>query len=146
MCQFYIQFLYRFYNTKLILIRFSYSLFNGISKFRTCQDAEIVSHWCTCQQSKPIESNNIKVVSAAKFAVNNMNLQLKGYAQCATLVLDDIISARILTHDSEHITNEKSIKDYTITLRTIPGDGVFEVSTFFVAIKLRFSSLYSFIQ
>ncbi|XP_050306876.1 uncharacterized protein LOC126743706 isoform X2 [Anthonomus grandis grandis] len=105
-----------------------YSLFDEIPKQRTCEDAEIVSHWCTCQQSVAIETDNKIVVSAAKFAVDHINSQLKGYGDCAILDLANITQARVLTYDAEHITSKESVKDYTITLNTTPGDAIFEVT------------------
>ncbi|XP_044266992.1 uncharacterized protein LOC123012869 isoform X2 [Tribolium madens] len=104
-----------------------YSLFNEISPKRTCESAEIASHWCTCQQSAEIEKNNSLVVEAATFAVEYMNLQLEGYAQCANLTLESITDARLMTH-GEHITNGDEVKDYMIIFETVPGNGVFEVT------------------
>ncbi|XP_066260686.1 uncharacterized protein [Euwallacea similis] len=105
-----------------------YSLFNEIPKNRTCQDAEIVSHWCTCQESKEIDVNNKKVISAAHFAVDQINVQLQGYAQCAVLELANIERARIMSYNDEHITNSNAFKDYILVLTTVPGDAKFEVT------------------
>ncbi|EFA03493.1 uncharacterized protein LOC662511 isoform X2 [Tribolium castaneum] len=104
-----------------------YSLFNEISPKRTCESAQIASHWCTCQQSIEIERNNSLVVEAANYAVDYMNFQLEGYAQCSNLTLESINDARIMTHE-EHITNGNEVKDYMIIIETVPGNGVFEVT------------------
>lgn len=105
-----------------------YSLFNEIPSNRTCEDAAIDSHWCTCQQSVEVMPNDTIAVAAAEFAVNNINSLLEGYAQCATLGLDSILNARVLYYDAKHFTDKKSVKDYTITLKTMPGEAVFEVT------------------
>lgn len=68
------------------------------------------------------------MVKAANFAVVTINRLLEGYAQCADLALEKIISARLMAYDSKHITKKKAVKDYRLTLRTVPGGGVFEVS------------------
>jgi hypothetical protein len=104
-----------------------YSLFNEISQKRTCESADIASHWCTCQQSMEIEKNNTMVVEGATFAVDYMNQQLDGYAQCSNLTLNIITDARIMSH-GDHILNGNDVKDYTIVLQTVPGEGIFEVT------------------
>ncbi|CAH1133732.1 unnamed protein product [Ceutorhynchus assimilis] len=114
-----------------------YSLFSNIPKTRTCKDAEIPSHWCTCQQSAAISTNDSEVISAAKFAVYHINSQLAGYAQCAILDLDDIINARVTVYKEDHITNKRSTKDYMLTLQTKPGDGIFEVTVRSRALKKK---------
>lgn len=110
---------------------FSYSLFSYIPPNRTCQDADIESHWCTCQESHPISPNDTIVKAASQFAVNFINLQLEGYAPCALLRLYTIQRARVMTYQTEHITDEKSFKDYIITFTTIPGNATFEVIELF---------------
>lgn len=105
------------------------SLFGTISSKRTCEDAGISPHWCTCQQTSPVDKTDKTVLAAANFTVAHINKLLKGYAQCANLTLDAIFDARLLTH-SDHIAEGKddNIVDYTITFRTQPGGGVFEVT------------------
>lgn len=104
-----------------------YSLFKEISPKRTCEDADIASHWCTCQQSLEVPMNSPIVVEAANFAVDYINQELEGYAQCANLSLDEISNARLMTH-VDHIKGKNKIEDYMITLRTLPGEGIFEVT------------------
>ncbi|CAG9825535.1 unnamed protein product [Phaedon cochleariae] len=114
------------------------SFFRSISKNRTCEEAGIASHWCTCQQSVEVDANATNVLEAAAFAVGNMNQQLKGYAQCAILNLDAVLSARLMTH-TEEITGEHKIQDYMLTLRTLPGAGVFEVTVRYMEEKNTYS-------
>ncbi|XP_066157418.1 uncharacterized protein [Euwallacea fornicatus] len=105
-----------------------YSLFNEVPKNRTCEDAEIESHWCTCQESKEIAVDDKKVEVLARFAVDQINGQLEGYAQCAQLELANIERARVMSSDDQHITNSNSLKDYILVLSTVPGDAKFEVT------------------
>jgi hypothetical protein len=74
-----------------------------------------------------IEKNNTMVVEGATFAVDYMNQQLDGYAQCSNLTLNNITDARIMSH-GDHILNGNDVKDYTIVLQTVPGEGIFEVT------------------
>lgn len=103
-----------------------YSLFDQIPSSRTCQDAGIASHWCTCQQSVPIEVQNSIVVEGAAFLMQDINQKLVGYAGCAKLTLDVIFSAHKQTHIETIATADYGTEDCTITFRTQPGGGVFE--------------------
>lgn len=104
------------------------SLFRTISSKRTCEDAGILPHWCTCQQTSAVEKTNSIVLAAANFTVAHMNKLLEGYALCANLTLDAILDARLLTHSESIAEGKDKIVDYTITFRTQPGGGVFEVT------------------
>ncbi|XP_030753812.1 uncharacterized protein LOC115880669 isoform X3 [Sitophilus oryzae] len=106
----------------------SYSLFDEVPANRTCESAEISAHWCTCQQSVDVNVSDASVIEAAQFAVGYMNDQLRGYAQCVKLTLDDILNARLLYHTEKEIEKGNDLKDYTVTIRTTPGEGVFEAT------------------
>ncbi|KAJ8945450.1 hypothetical protein NQ314_009202 [Rhamnusium bicolor] len=105
-----------------------YSFFSEIPSKRTCEDAAIESHWCTCQQSLEIDQNSTVVVEVADYAVEYINFELEGYAQCANLSLEEVLNARLMTHSNNSIVAENTIKDYMLTIRTSPGDGIFEVT------------------
>ncbi|KAF7266291.1 hypothetical protein GWI33_020323 [Rhynchophorus ferrugineus] len=109
-----------------------YSLFSEIPANRTCEDAAITSHWCTCQQSVEVPINNTQVIEAATFTVSHINGLLKGYAECAPLKLDNIQTARLLYHEGEHIKNSEDLKDFTIVFGTIPSNAIFEATVRFV--------------
>lgn len=119
-----------------------YSLFKEISPKRTCEDADIASHWCTCQQSFEVSNNSPIVVDAANYAVEYINLELEGYAQCANLSLNAILNARLMTH-VDHIEGKNRIEDYMITLRTLPGEGIFEVTVRFSTIGNKYEVMGS---
>ncbi|CAG9853694.1 unnamed protein product [Phyllotreta striolata] len=100
------------------------SFFRRIDKNRTCEDAAITSHWCTCQQSEQINIT-YTVTEAARSVVSNINYMLRGYAQCAELALDEVINARIMR---PQMTGDYKIFDYMLTLRTSPNQAVFEAT------------------
>lgn len=108
------------------------SLFKEISDARNCDTAAIKSHWCTCQQSKKIETSSAVVKAAAQFSVGYINDELKGYAQCATLTIDNILNARMMMHDGDIEEGDNTIQDYMLTVRTLPGGAVFEVTVRYV--------------
>lgn len=103
------------------------SLFKEVSPHRTCAEAGIESHWCTCQQSVEIPTNNSRVEKAAKAAFDHINGLLKGYAQCAHLTLNKILDARLMTQTS-HINGSNMLSDYMLTLNASPSEAVFEVT------------------
>ncbi|CAH1109102.1 unnamed protein product [Psylliodes chrysocephalus] len=100
------------------------SFFRKISKNRTCEDASIASHWCTCQQSQEVNITS-KVLDAAHSAINNINVQLSGYAQCAELSLEEVLNARLMR---PQIPGSNKISDYMLTLSTLPSKAIFEVT------------------
>lgn len=104
-----------------------FNLFKPITKERTCESAEIAAHWCTCQKSVPISSNDSEVKKVAKFAVRYINKMLELYPNCMELDLDEILDARIMTHEDEILHGHKAV-DYTIIIRTNPGDALFETT------------------
>nr|XP_023013042.1 uncharacterized protein LOC111503061 [Leptinotarsa decemlineata] len=104
------------------------SLFRSIRENRTCGEAGIVPHWCTCQRSTEIGVDMPEVLKAASFAVENMNQQLVGYAQCSRLRLDLVLNARLMTYDGKITEDDDKTEDYMLTVRTLPGEGVFEVT------------------
>ncbi|KAF5293097.1 hypothetical protein FQA39_LY13707 [Lamprigera yunnana] len=100
--------------------RRAYSLFEPIPNNRTCKSADIDSHWCTCQGSKPISLNDSFVIEGSKYVVKYLNSLLEGYRQCAKLTLSDISSARLHSSESQLQGNHYSL-DYTLVFKTTPG-------------------------
>ncbi|KAF5298404.1 hypothetical protein FQR65_LT01182 [Abscondita terminalis] len=104
-----------------------YSLFEPIPTNRTCLNAGIAPHWCTCQSSTDIKRNSDIVVEVVNFSIDYINTKLKGYAECAKLKLLDVLSAREHAPVDVLLEPKHSI-DYTIVFKTLPGEGVFEAT------------------
>lgn len=109
------------------------SLFNTIAKNRTCDEASIEEHWCTCQQSEKISVHDKEVIHIADYLITVLNNKLKIHTDCAKLVKDKITGAR-LRAPTKHLkaSKEYDIFDYTVSVRTEPGSGVFEGTVRFV--------------
>lgn len=105
-----------------------YSLFGRIPSNRTCEDAAIPSHFCTCQQSAPVDGNETVVREAAGFAVDYMNALLEGWKVCANLTLSRVVRARVLRQNEKVVERFREYEDYMVTLETAPGGGLFEVT------------------
>lgn len=103
------------------------SLFKKIPTQRTCQDAGISAHWCTCQEITKVEIN-AEINKYAEFAVSYVNEMLHGYAACATLKLNKTVNAQKLHHKGDISEGSGLFEDYLISFMTVPGGGAFEAT------------------
>ncbi|XP_067625153.1 uncharacterized protein [Eurosta solidaginis] len=104
------------------------SLFLPVPETRTCENAGIPSHWCTCYQRTEMPTNDLRVQEAARYIVKLINEQIKNYPQCRVLYLNSIQKAVLAApHHSivKDISNDYGI-DITLRLQTKPGLAVFE--------------------
>ncbi|XP_078578347.1 uncharacterized protein LOC144863206 [Branchiostoma floridae x Branchiostoma japonicum] len=123
------------------------SLFQEIPLNRTCEDASIADHWCTCLLSVPVNKKNKLLRQAAGFAVSHMNrLTAKHRKLCTKLFLKNITHAEVIKPNrnlllfggSDPLSREalfdngKNLTvpflDFRITLETGPNGGAYEVS------------------
>lgn len=105
----------------------AHSLFQPIPENRSCDDAFIEEHWCTCESSleADIKSNTVKQV--ANFLVSYVNKLLKPVSQkCAHLTLNKISDARLWQPPTQHEGHSADDSIYTIVIHTKPGGAVFE--------------------
>ncbi|KAJ4441721.1 hypothetical protein ANN_11579 [Periplaneta americana] len=104
------------------------SLFLPIHKSRTCNEAGIVPHWCTCQRSKVIPVGDAIIKNMSLILVEHLNALLKPYGECSQLQLAEIRSANV-QYPLEHLytkTKDGGLKDYVIVIQTKPGDALLE--------------------
>ncbi|XP_023235860.1 uncharacterized protein LOC111635199 [Centruroides sculpturatus] len=122
------------------------SLLKEVPSKRSCEDAAIKPHWCTCQIHIPIPVNDIGVISAANALVDTLNEWTSSYSdKCLNLTLSSIVGAHLGSandqvlrfdhheHDviNSHVVYGKKIVgpvDYLITVSTIPGNALFEAT------------------
>lgn len=104
------------------------SLFEEIDKERSCEDAGIERHCCSCFDCLPIPSTHIIALKAAKFTVNEIWERIKlahiKRNRCARFKLEKIISACIWDHN--YSTHEKP-SYILLTFKTIP-EAVFQAT------------------
>ena len=106
------------------------SLFLPVHKSRTCAEAGIDAHWCTCQRSKPVPVEDDRIKSLSLMLVEHLNSLLKPYGVCSQLQLAEVKSASV-EYPLEHLYNEtkdQGLKDYVLMIRTTPGDALFEAT------------------
>lgn len=98
------------------------SLFSLVPENRSCQMAGIPSHWCVCKRGFQVYTFSTAVIKIANFIVSYLNNLLVDHKECAQLKLKQINLA-LLWKEKKH---SKYLKEYTITLETIPGDAIFQ--------------------
>lgn len=123
------------------------SLFSEVPGDRSCQDASILPHWCTCMQHIPVNISDMIVEKIALSLVNRINkMTHKVRQKCAFLQLKTIKDAtkmiaaeKILrfwksVNDVNHkqvyynVDRVDAIVDYQLTLETTPGGAQFEIT------------------
>ncbi|GBL82203.1 hypothetical protein AVEN_252393-1 [Araneus ventricosus] len=103
------------------------SLLTEISPERTCADAMIAKHWCTCQTHRIVSTDDSNVRQAALAVVRKLNRLLKPYFRlCAPLKLSQVLDARLVQPNESLV--EVLTKDYLITLLVIPSGAIFEAT------------------
>lgn len=75
------------------------SLFRKIDENRSCKDAGINQHWCTCTDYNPINTKNTTVLRAARFILQKLE-EVKATRgseskRCAKMILKRVISSSI---------------------------------------------------
>ncbi|XP_049802996.1 uncharacterized protein LOC126237173 isoform X4 [Schistocerca nitens] len=108
------------------------SLFTELPAARTCASAGVEPHWCTCQESRPVSTDSQEAVRAATFVVTQLNLLLGSHRECARLTLAEVRDARLLVARKSQLDGADGAHaapvDVLVTLRTSPGDAVFEAT------------------
>lgn len=106
----------------------SQSLFTEIPWNRSCNDASINPHWCTCTQYKQYDSNEEIVAEAVSYVLETLNSELANFTRtdplCAELKVNKISSTRRAVYHGDN----NPYDDYIIVFETIPGNGWFEAT------------------
>ncbi|KAK7580106.1 hypothetical protein V9T40_000735 [Parthenolecanium corni] len=109
------------------------SLFNPVPHNRSCDDAGITSHWCTCSVADSSESvSDPHVVAAAHVAIGSINEllqksvdQIKNDSSCAILSFSKVMSVRTKVGGGFAIFRRR---EHIIVFETEPSKAVFEVT------------------
>ncbi|KAG8188755.1 hypothetical protein JTE90_012226 [Oedothorax gibbosus] len=106
------------------------SLFEEVPPSRTCSDAAITPHWCTCQVSKPISKEAPIVRKASETVIKTINKRTNAYKSCATLFLNEIMDARVTGTGRKSLNNQMddkmSSRNYLIVISVEPSKAIFE--------------------
>lgn len=105
----------------------SISLFLPIPGNRTCQAAGIDDHWCTCHINSKLQKASVESSEASEYLVGHLNYLLRGYRQCATLTLKEVLEVTELLSGTPG-EGEVGWREFMVVIRTMPGGGVFEAT------------------
>jgi hypothetical protein len=106
------------------------SLFLPVHKSRTCLEAGIDPHWCTCLLREPVSVTDATIKNMSLVLVEHLNSLLKPYGVCSKLQLREVKYA-YLQSPPEHFnkgTINQGLKDYVLVIRTTPGDALIEAT------------------
>ncbi|XP_066995599.1 uncharacterized protein [Anabrus simplex] len=108
------------------------SLFSEVIEDRSCEDAGIAPHWCTCTQYETLSVKSETVQAAARYVLTEIQMKLKKAGNssdeaklCAELQMSRVIKARSKIHGDKKAADHD---DYVIMFETLPGEGLFEAT------------------
>ncbi|XP_014666826.1 PREDICTED: uncharacterized protein LOC106808578 [Priapulus caudatus] len=126
------------------------SLLRAIPATRTCADAGIEPHWCTCQDHRPLSRDDPRALNAARYLVFAINNALAAHRRsCAWLSLRRIadamigeetrasLTARVVRSERDDSEQHVAYDDATphfrsvhllLTVETQPGNALFEAT------------------
>ncbi|XP_070538160.1 uncharacterized protein [Ptychodera flava] len=124
------------------------SLLRKIPISRTCGDAGVAPHWCTCLNWAKVSVMNAEVVKASRALLKHINNLTEPYREyCAELSLSDVKSALIGAPNDKVLRYAGSVDDdqlvpgfrsvsridlldvkvsYQVVIETVPGQALFE--------------------
>ncbi|KAJ9587424.1 hypothetical protein L9F63_019054, partial [Diploptera punctata] len=102
------------------------SLFSEIAYNRSCEEAGIALHWCTCNQYETLSTVDDTAQEAAKYVVQDINNRLKNNVnnseKCANLSLQRLVNVRGRFNEKDkHV-------DLVLLIETVPGNAMFEAT------------------
>ncbi|KPJ12726.1 hypothetical protein RR48_02628 [Papilio machaon] len=105
----------------------SISLFLPIPSNRTCSVAGIDDHWCTCLTGRRISTTSKEASAAGAVLVRQLNVMLRPHRQCQRLLLAKILEVTEMEVGKPE-DYEVGWREFIVTVRTAPGDGLFEAT------------------
>ncbi|XP_050316765.1 uncharacterized protein LOC126750949 [Bactrocera neohumeralis] len=104
------------------------SIFREIPENRTCNDAGIPEHWCTCVPYETVDKNDelISNITSLVFKEINQYLVIKNISdKCANLTLKYLNSAELKMFD------EPNQSTYRLTFEALPKEPSFQATTIY---------------
>lgn len=96
------------------------SLFEELSFDRSCSDAGVTKHWCTCVKFEEIDKTSEIVKTAVNYVVKSLNSDLSAQPKCAKLKLNEI-------HSAQKSTQQSSV-DYLVSFNVQPSSAQLEAT------------------
>lgn len=106
------------------------SMFENIPWNRSCFDAGVTEHWCTCSEYRTLSTEGNSVKSMVKFTLNEINNLLvngkehiNNNTRCAKLSVKRVLSVRSKVYE-----HKQGYDEYVILFETLPGQALFEAT------------------
>ncbi|KAG8186660.1 hypothetical protein JTE90_014736 [Oedothorax gibbosus] len=108
------------------------SLFAEVPQNRSCQDASIPPHYCTCESESPILESDSRAICAADATVLHVNELLKNggadiVTKCSVLTLKSVHSAHLVQSAEEDAL--KGGERIRVVVEVEPSGAIFEATT-----------------
>ncbi|XP_042893916.1 uncharacterized protein LOC122267820 isoform X1 [Penaeus japonicus] len=105
------------------------SLFKEIPDSRSCEDATIPEHYCTCERSQQVEAGHPRLRKAAEFVVNQLNYGMAVFPECIQLRVSEVIRGRMGQSRKSVRPNEApKTNTISVTFTTLPGKAAMEAT------------------
>lgn len=114
-----------------------HSLFRKVAWNRSCDEAAITSHWCTCSSDSELtgssEETDAAVINAAYSILKTVNEHLKkkqknsvkAGSSCAVLTLSKVLSVRSRLYRTSLLRN---VVEYVLVMQVSPSSALFEAT------------------
>ncbi|XP_014294449.1 uncharacterized protein [Halyomorpha halys] len=107
-----------------------HSLFDEVPWNRSCINAGITEHWCTCAEYKSLSTESAPVRAIARFVLDHINgllingtTSLVNGTKCAKLKVNRVVSVR-----SKIFSKKLGHNEYVILFETLPGEALLEAT------------------
>ncbi|XP_037951645.1 uncharacterized protein LOC119682309 [Teleopsis dalmanni] len=111
------------------------SVFKEVPENRTCADAGITEHWCTCTLYDIVPTDNSIIKNITNQIINSMNeyLEMKNISSiCSKIELRDINSALIKIEENDEINSQPT---YRVEYSVNPKSAIYEASVVYDSLK-----------
>lgn len=112
------------------------SILNELPENRSCSDAHIDPHWCTCTAYRSIDRKDTFAKKAVKFVINDINNELDAKARmpnstklCTHLKLKSIISAK--KSEMTRVNATHYYFSYLLVFDVTPSNAKFETTVLY---------------
>ncbi|KFM78896.1 hypothetical protein X975_25380, partial [Stegodyphus mimosarum] len=108
------------------------SLFYEVPSNRTCSQAGITPHWCTCQVHHAITKEDPVARKSAEAVIQAINNLTAAYRRnCSILTLDELLDAKISDYQNlphTNIVQNNTVSEYLVIVSAAPSEAVFEAT------------------
>ncbi|CAN7984935.1 unnamed protein product, partial [Ixodes hexagonus] len=107
--------------------KYGLSLFHEIPEARSCADASILRHWCTCHVNGDAEVSPVRAASLGERLVDQINEWVqKETRKCEVLHLVNVVDVALLQPSQDESVAD--VSHFWVTVQVSPGGGIFEAT------------------